>query len=88
MERPPETNKEFRNGNSWNTFDPSTNGVGINPIGYHGSIFDGRYIYFTPYGYNNATGSYNPHGEFLRYDTTKGFQVNGAWKFLKSLSFL
>ncbi len=56
---------------SWAAFDPSANGIGTTPIGYGGALFDGRYLYFSPYG--------NRHGEVLRYDTQGSFTAPGSW---------
>ena len=56
----------FESAESWSTFDASANGVGDDPVGYSGGIFDGRYIYFAPF--KDSNGQY--HGEVLRYDTT------------------
>ncbi len=64
----------FHTASSWAAFDPGSNGVGVDPDGYHGATFDGRYIYFAPS--NNGTG---PHGEVLLYDTTKPFNSPGSW---------
>ena len=59
---------------SWATFDPGDNGVGIDPDGFHGAVFDGRYVYFVPY-YNGN----DYHGEVLRYDTVGGFSEVSSW---------
>jgi hypothetical protein len=59
---------------SWAAFDPGSNGVGVDPDGYNGAVFDGRYIVFGPS--NNGSG---PHAEVLRYDTTLPFSSAGSW---------
>jgi hypothetical protein len=59
---------------SWAAFDPGSNGVGMDPDGYNGAIFDGRYIIFAPS--NNGSG---PHAEVLLYDTTLPFNSAGSW---------
>ena len=64
----------FQTASSWAAFDPGSNGVGLDPDGYNGGTFDGRFIYFAPT--NNGTG---PHGEVLMYDTTKPFNSAGSW---------
>ncbi len=64
----------FTSASSWSTFDAGTNGVGTDPDGYTGAVFDGRYIYYAPY--SNGTAS---HGEVLRYDTQATFASTGAW---------
>lgn len=57
----------FTNPVFWSTFDAGDNGVGTDPDGYAGAVFDGRYIYFGPQF--NGTAHY---GEVLRYDTLVG----------------
>jgi len=59
---------------SWSAFDPGANGVGTDPDGFYGAVFDGRYLYFVPL--DNGTA---PDGEFLRYDTQATFASTGAW---------
>ena len=61
-----DTTSNFESAESWSTFDAGANGVGNDPVGYAGGIFDGRYIYFVPF--KDSNGQY--HGEVLRYDTT------------------
>ncbi len=69
-----DTTGVFSNPGSWTSFDPNANGVGSNPVGYAGAIFDGRYIYFCPYRRNSGW-----HAEVLRYDTQGTFTVAGSW---------
>ena len=69
-----DTTSNFESPESWSTFNPSANGVGNDPVGYIGAIFDGRYVYFAPH-LNNS--SY--HGEVLRYDTTSNFESPNSW---------
>ncbi|MBU0641157.1 MAG: hypothetical protein KKB50_20040, partial [Planctomycetes bacterium] len=64
----------FGNGDAWAAFDPGDYGVGNDPDGYEGAVFDGRYIYFVPY--HNGT---DKHGEVLRYDTTGDFAGVTSW---------
>ena len=59
-----DTTSEFTSVNAWSIFDAAANGVGDNPRGYFGAVFDGKYIYFAPFINDHA-----PHGEVLRYDT-------------------
>lgn len=59
---------------SWEAFDPGANGVGTDPDGYAGAVFDGRYVYFAPR--DNGT---QRHGEVLRFDTTGAFSVASSW---------
>jgi hypothetical protein len=53
----------------WSSFDTAAK---INPAatGYWGSVFDGRYIYYTPFGSSLA----------IRYDTTLAFTDAMSWK--------
>ena len=68
------SNDYFTNRNSWSTFDFGTYGIGENPEGYRGAVFDGKYLYFVPY--QNGEGR---HGEVLRYDTTSNLQSPDSW---------
>lgn len=59
---------------SWESFDAGDSGVGSDPDGYAGAVFDGRYVYFSP-DHNGA----GRHGEVLRYDTEAPFGAAGSW---------
>jgi hypothetical protein len=59
---------------AWKAVDPGELGVGTDPDGYWGAVFDGRYVYFVPW--NNGSGY---HGEVLRYDTTGLFEAASSW---------
>jgi len=50
---------------------------GLDTRGYYGGAFDGRYVYFVPFG--NGGSSFN--GNVLRFDTTAGggFCAAGSW---------
>lgn len=63
-----DTQGAFNSIASWELFDPGANGVGTDPDGYAGALFDGRYVYFSPD--HNGTAR---HGEVMRYDTTRPF---------------
>ncbi len=69
-----DTTGAFTTAASWATYDAGSNGVGTDPDGYAGAVFDGRYVYFVPY--DNGTAK---HGEVLRYDTTGSFTTAGSW---------
>jgi len=60
----------------WTTYDPGDNGVGTDPDGFAGAVFDGRYIYFTPF--NNGSSGSVP-AEFLRFDTMGPFTASASW---------
>jgi hypothetical protein len=59
---------------SWESFDAGDSGVGSDPDGYAGAVFDGRYVYFAPD--HNGGGR---HGEVLRYDTEGPFGTAASW---------
>jgi hypothetical protein len=69
-----DTAGDFWNASAWSAFDPGAQGVGSDPDGYPGVVFDGRYVYFVPF--NNGT---TYHGEVLRYDTAGAFDDVGSW---------
>jgi len=70
-----DTSGDFENASSWSTYDPGSNGVGVDPDGYHGAVFDGQYVYFVPF--HNGT---NEHGEFLRLNTQGSFSSASSWE--------
>jgi len=47
---------------------------------YWGGVFDGKYVYYSPYQFVNSDKRSN---EFLRYDTTKIFTDEYAWESIK-----
>lgn len=53
----------------WSTFDFTTN-INPNATGYYGGVFDGRYVYYTPFQSQFA----------VRYDTMVAFTDPMAWK--------
>ncbi|MFA7718138.1 MAG: myxococcus cysteine-rich repeat containing protein, partial [Candidatus Absconditabacterales bacterium] len=69
-----DTQGDFVTSASWTAYDPGDNGVGTDPDGYAGGIYDGRYVYFVPQDNGTAI-----HGEFLRYDTQGTFDTTGSW---------
>jgi len=73
-----DTQGDFNDPESWAAFDPGANGVGINPVGYMGGTFDGRYVYFSPFARGSIYSGVN-HGEVLRYDTTGDFGSAPSW---------
>ncbi|MCK4661135.1 MAG: LamG domain-containing protein, partial [Phycisphaerae bacterium] len=64
----------FEDASSWATYDAGAHGVGTDPDGYQGSVFDGRYAYFVPM--HNGS---ERHGEVLRYDTDGDFSDVSSW---------
>lgn len=65
-----ESNDPFQTPSSWATFDANAAGVGQNPIGFNGAVFDGRFVYFVPF---------LGRSEVLRYDTQQAFSAVAAW---------
>jgi hypothetical protein len=59
-----DTQGNFSNSASWSAYDAGNTSPLTNTKGYVGAVFDGRYVYFAPYG---DGGTY--HGRVLRYDT-------------------
>ncbi|MBI4705448.1 MAG: hypothetical protein HY744_30505, partial [Deltaproteobacteria bacterium] len=71
-----DTKGAFDQNGSWATFDVNAVKTGARGF-HHGGVFDGRYVYFSPY-YNPDLG-YN--GLVTRYDTQGAFGANGSWSF-------
>ncbi|MHC4156399.1 MAG: hypothetical protein ACYST6_15965 [Planctomycetota bacterium] len=69
-----DTSQGFSDLSAWAAYDPGHDGVGKDPDGYAGAVFEGRYVYFVPY-YNGS----DQHGEVLRYDTTGDFNNVSSW---------
>jgi hypothetical protein len=69
-----DTRRPFDEAASWTAFDPGEHGVGDDPDGFVGAVFDGRHLYFVP-DFNGA----GFHGEVLRYDTRKPFDEAPSW---------
>jgi len=65
----------FREVSAWVAYSPKAHGVGVDPSGFNGGLFDGRYVYFIP-----DENSGGPHGEVLRYDTTGAFSDIASWR--------
>jgi hypothetical protein len=70
----PVANGQFDNPSCWSAYDPGDHDVGVDPDGYAGIAFDGRYVYFSP-GFDGK----GNHGEVLRYDTEGGFDHAPSW---------
>ncbi len=68
-----DTAASFSEVSAWATYDPGANGVGDDPRGYWGAIYDGRYVYFVPYRNSDY------HAEVLRYDTSGDFETTASW---------
>ena len=56
---------------------PGDHGVGTDPDGFAGAVFDGRYIYFVPLDSVGGGAGYN--GEVIRYDTQSDFLQASSW---------
>ena len=78
------THREFCDPASWSCYIAENIG-GLNTGGFDGGFFDGRYVYFVPFV--SCTGDqhtqdnqrYIFHANFLRYDTTGGFNEPESW---------
>lgn len=70
-----DTTASFTAAGSWSVYDAGTTD-GLTCKGYEGAIFDGKYIYFSPYKHTDPTGT---HDNVLRYDTTSDFATEGSW---------
>ena len=68
-----DTEGDFDSSSSWDAYDAGMVG-GTGTKGYNGAVFDGRYIYLTPFGYDPFA-----HGRVLRYDTEADFKTAGSW---------
>jgi hypothetical protein len=66
-----DTTASFESGASWETFDVS--GVDASAGGYLGAVFDGRYVYYAPYGTSANSGVVS------RFDTTTPFTSASSW---------
>ena len=72
-----DTTAEFATPQSWSVFDPGDHGIGTDPDGFAGAVFDGRYIYFVPLDAVGGGEGYN--GEVIRYDTQSDFLQASSW---------
>ncbi len=59
---------------NWEAFDLRT--LATTPSGLEGALFDGRYVYYVPYG----SGSTTPSGLTVRYDTQGAFTSASSWE--------
>jgi hypothetical protein len=69
-----DTQTPFTNTAAWTAFN-ATNTSGLKTDGYDGAVFDGRFVYFTPY---HDSGSVF-HGRVLSYDTQGTFTKSSSW---------
>ncbi len=68
-----DTTKPFAQTASWESFDTAQ--VNANAVGFNGGQFDGRYVYFAPFGSGNGWG-----GTTIRFDTQGTFTNTSSWK--------
>jgi hypothetical protein len=68
-----DTQADFTGTAGWSAYDAGFTD-GMITVGYNGAVFDGRYIYLVPFGYDPVA-----HGRVLRYDTQDDFFSSGAW---------
>ena len=69
-----DTTSSFSSSSSWDAYDAS-NTDGLNTVGYYGGVFDGRFVYFSPFADSLST----YHGRVLRYDTNSSFNSYLSW---------
>ena len=69
-----DTQGVFKDASSWDAYDASVVG-GRGAFGYDGAVFDSRYVYISPFGYDPYA-----HAKVLRYDTQTGFKEASGWK--------
>jgi hypothetical protein len=70
-----DTTRALTNSPSWTAYS-ATNTSGMQTDGYDGAVFDGRYVFFTPY----HTAGNLFHGRVMRYDTVGGFTNAASWQ--------
>ena len=68
-----DTEGEFDQATSWSAHDASNIG-GTKAVGFVDAVFDGRYVYFSPFGYAPFA-----HGRVIRYDTQGDFKAAESW---------
>jgi predicted small secreted protein len=67
-----DTTLGFTSPSAWLTFDPTT--VDALAKGFQGAAYDGRHVYFVPYG---GAGAFS--GVVVRYDVTAPFGTTASW---------
>lgn len=70
-----DTRGEFADPSSWATFDLTA--LDDDCRGFHGGVFDGRYVYFCPYLVDPAQSLFA--SKVVRYDPRKAFDEETAW---------
>ncbi|MDQ7779212.1 MAG: hypothetical protein RDV41_05830, partial [Planctomycetota bacterium] len=68
-----DTKADFATASSWSAYDAGRTD-GIPALGFVDGIFDGRYIYLSPFGYKPFA-----HGRVVRYDTRDDFKKPSSW---------
>ena len=68
-----DTRGPFTSTASWTAFNPGAAGVGTDPRGYWGAVFDGRYVHLVPIRIGSEE-----HGEVLILDTAPGGGGQGS----------
>jgi hypothetical protein len=69
-----DTTQALTSSSSYTTFDIYAIGGGQ---GFFGGVFDGRYIYYVPFGAAGGSGPYS--GTAVRYDTTLSFTTSSSF---------
>jgi len=71
-----DTRGPFTDVQSWDTFDTSS--LDRDCRGFHGGVFDGRYVYFSPYLMDSDPLRYA--SKVVRYDTRGPFSIPDSWQ--------
>jgi hypothetical protein len=68
-----DTQGDFKSASGWSAYDAGATD-GLDAKGFVDAVFDGRYVYFVPFGYEPVA-----HGNVLRYDTQGDFKTAASW---------
>jgi hypothetical protein len=68
-----DTESGFKETGSWAAYDARETD-NLKAMGYVDAVFDGRYVYFSPFGYKPFA-----HGRVLRFDTQGDFKASESW---------
>ncbi len=72
-----DTQAEFTDPNSWSIFN--TEQLHKDNKGFHGGIFDGRFVYLVPYSVVPVKYENSRNGRVVRYDTQADFAQTDSW---------
>jgi hypothetical protein len=78
-----DTQAPFADKTSWSLFDTQT--LSYDAGGYIGAAFDGRYLYFPPWGDLSTNSSHSDAVPITRFDTQASFTAPDSWTLFDSL---